>query len=220
MQFCFLGFHVWRVSVFILKLHNDRWERNRYFLSGLVKHYLFWESKLLFKLVFLKVVVPLSCSRWISWGPPSTPAGSFSPCSHVVPFLWQRQRYAAENGHRLNNSYAHFCTLNMLISSPSSLHILGNRKEFLSLVYPPIPFEFWFWFPILATPTVGFWVDIHSNTIKNVYFGLSPLLLAKWEYRYFCHTSSKQWYVWASVPFLAVTVWLPKQKHWRRQSER
>lgn len=117
-------------------------QRNRYFLSGLVKHYLFWETRLLVKLVFLKIAVPLSCSKWKSWGLPSTPAGSFSTrSSHVVPFLWQQQWYTAENSHRLNNSYAHFCALScvpsMLISSPSALHILGNGKEFLSFhLYP------------------------------------------------------------------------------------
>lgn len=167
MQFCFLGFHVWRVLGFILKLHNDRWERNRSFLSGLVKHYLFWESRLLFKLVFLKVVVPLSCSRWISWGPPSTPAGCFSTCSsHAVPFLWQRQQYTAENGHRLNNSYAHFCALNMLISSPSSLHILGNRKEFL---------------PFIGLPAYTLWILVLVSHPSNPHCGF----LSRYSFKHY-----------------------------------
>lgn len=106
----------------------------------------------------------------------------------------------AENSLRSSHPCPHFPSLSwdlaMLISSPSAL---GNGQEVHSLVYPLLPFEFWCWLPLLATP-LGFAGDINSNTTRNVYFGLSPAAPKK-EHRYFCCTISEQFSLWTGLLF-------------------
>lgn len=116
----------------------------------------FWEGRLLFQGVFLRAVGPLSCSAW--------ERGGCHPCLLAVSPCVVLPCDTAENSPRSNHPCPHFSALSwdlaMLTSSPSAptaLHILGNGKEFHSLVCPLLPFEFWYWLPLLATPLGVFW---------------------------------------------------------------
>lgn len=144
------------VTVLAFYFKAAQWQVSREigtFCLGWWNIILFWEGGLLFKGGFLRAVGPLSCSEWERGGcHPHLRAAS--PCAVLA---WD----SAESSPKPNHPYPHFSALSwdlaMLISSPSALHIWGNGKEFHSLVYPFLPFEFWCWLPLLATPLGVFW---------------------------------------------------------------
>lgn len=125
---------------------------------------------------------------------------------------------AAEKSPKSNHPHPHHSALSwdlaMLVSSPSASRISGNGKEFHSLVYPLIPFEFWCCLPLLATPLGVFW-EILIQTLLEMYT-LAFLLLPqpnKSPDIFSAPFEKGSLSLWTGAPVPSVTVGAPKQEH-------